>query len=182
MQKNYKILFLRTIFIVASIIFLSCEDNFKNVQKSNISEFAPTGDATSLTLKYTDSGKIKAILVSPKMLDYSSVSYPFTVFPKGIFVTLYDKKNKKSFVKSDYATSFKETDVIDLRGNVKISSEDGQYLETSQLYYDQKNEWFYTEKAFQMTDPRKGHTNGQGIDFNKDFSIINYQSVTGVVN
>ncbi|WP_321540034.1 hypothetical protein [Flavobacterium piscinae] len=33
-----------------------------------------------------------------------------------------------------------------MQGNVKMTAEGGQYLETEQLYYDQKNEWFFTEK------------------------------------
>jgi LPS export ABC transporter protein LptC len=171
-----------SLFLVLFVFVVGCESNFKNVQKSTVSEFTPTGIAEGLNLKYTDSGKIKAILESPKMMDYSSVSYPFTVFPKGIFVTLFDKSGRKTFVKSNTAFTYKNTDIIDLRGNVKIYSEQNQSLETQQLYYDQKNEWFYTEQSFQMTDPKKGHTEGQGIDFNKDFSIINYQRVTGVVD
>lgn len=163
-------------------INFGCESNFREVQKISFSEFSPSGQADTLTLKYTDSGKIKAILVSPKMLDYGSVQYPFTEFPVGIFVTLYDNKTKRTFVKSDQAFQFKGTDIIDLRGNVLITSEDGQFLETQQLYYDQKNEWFYTEKFFKMTDPKNGNTTGEGIDFDKNFRRINYQKVTGILN
>jgi hypothetical protein len=42
------------------------------VQKINFTEFVPSGDADDVNLKYTDSGLIKVILVSLKMLDYSS--------------------------------------------------------------------------------------------------------------
>ena len=85
-----------------------------------------------------------------------------------------------TFIKSDYATSFKQTNIIDLKGNVKINSQDGQTLETDQLYFDQKNEWFFTEKSFKFTDP-KGVSNGKGIDFSKDFKVINSQSIAGEV-
>ena len=114
------------------------------------------------------------------MKEFGSVAFPFTEFPKGIDVTLYDKNGKRTFVKSDYATSFKLTNIIDLHGNVKIKSEDGQTLETEQLYFDQKNEWFFTENKFKFTDP-KGVSNGKGIDFSKDFKVINSQSITGEV-
>ncbi|TRX36323.1 LPS export ABC transporter periplasmic protein LptC [Flavobacterium restrictum] len=160
--------------------FMSCESNFKEVQKIHFSEFAPSGEAESLNLKYTDSGKITAILVSPKMLDYSSVDFPFTEFPKGIDVTLYDKKAKKTFVRSNYAISYQPTGIIDLQGKVKITTEDGQILETEQLFFDQKNEWFYTEKKFKFTSP-KGVSNGQGIDFSKDFKVVNSQKISGEV-
>lgn len=168
------------VLVMAIALFLGCESNFKEVQKINFSEFVPSGEADKINLKYTDSGRITAVLVSSKMREYASVDFPFTEFPKGIDVTLYDKNGKRTFIKSDYATSFKSTNIIDLKGNVKINSQDGQTLETDQLYFDQKNEWFFTEKGFRFTDP-KGVSNGKGIDFSKDFKVINSQSIVGEV-
>ena len=169
--------------ISAAVVFLSvgCESNFKEVQKINFSEFMPSGEAENFNLKYTDSGKIKSILVSPKMLDYSNVEFPFTEFPKGIKVTMYDNKGKRTFITSEYAVTFKNTDLIDLQRNVRISNETGQLLETEQLYFDQKNEWFFTEKKFKFTDP-KGVSFGEGIDFSKDFKIVNSQRINGAID
>ncbi|WP_418264074.1 LPS export ABC transporter periplasmic protein LptC [Flavobacterium faecale] len=163
---------------IAVTLFFGCESNFKEVQKINYSEFTPGGDADNVNLKYTDSGLIKVILLSSKMLDYSNVEFPFTEFPKGIHLTLYDAKAKKTRITAKYAVSYGLTNIIDLQGKVKIASEAGQMLETEQLYYDQKNEWFFTEKKFKFTD-LKGTSNGQGIDFSKDFKVINSQRITG---
>lgn len=162
------------------MFFLGCESNFKDVQRSNFIEFVPASDADNVNIKYTDSGLISGILISPKMLDYSNVSFPFTDFPKGIDVTLYDKKRKRTYVVANYAISYKQTSVIDLQGKVKITTDDGQMLETEQLYFDQKNEWFYTERKFKFTDA-KGVSYGQGLDFSKDFKIINSQRITGEI-
>ena len=140
---KFKILNLVFLLVITTVLF-SCESNFKEVQKQNFSEFAPSGEADDFNMKYTDSGKLKSILVSPKMVDYASVTYPFTEFPKGIHLTLFDVKNKKTVVTSNYAVSYKVPSLIDLQGNVRITNETGQVLETSQLYFDQKNEWFYT--------------------------------------
>ncbi|MEW5676886.1 LPS export ABC transporter periplasmic protein LptC [Flavobacterium enshiense] len=167
------------VFTVA--LFFSCEGNFKEVQSINRTTFAPTGEADNVNLKYTDSGKIKAILVSPKLLDYSNLKYPFTEFPKGIQVTLYDEKAQKSYAVSDYAITYAKTDIIDLQGNVKITSHDGKILETEQLYYDQKNEWFFTEKHFKFTDAAGGYLEGPGVDFSKDFKVFNMQNSQGQV-
>ncbi len=176
--KNSVLFFL---IIVIMVLYSSCESNFKEVQKSTFSEFVPSGEAEKMNLKYTDSGRITAILKSPKMMDYTNVDFPFTDFPKGIDLTLYDKNSKRTIILADYATSYKATNIIDLSGNVKISSQDGQILETEQLYFDQKNEWFFTEKKFKFTDV-KGISNGQGIDFSKDFKVINSQKITGEID
>lgn len=175
--KNFGIFPIVTVFAVT--LFFGCESNFKEVQKINYTEFVPASDADTVDIKYTDSGRITGVLKSPKMLDYAKVSFPFTDFPKGIDVTLYDKKGKRTFIVANYAISYKKTGIIDLQGKVKISSEEGQQLETEQLFFDQKNEWFYTERKFKMTDNAKGVSFGQGIDFSKDFKIINSQRVSG---
>ena len=175
-KKKYSFLIVVTAFAVT--LFFGCESNFKEVQKINFTEFTPTSIADTVNLKYTDSGYIKSILLSRKMLDFGSVNFPFTEFPKGVDVTLYDNKGKTTRITAKYAVSYKITGIIDLQGKVKIASQDGQTLETEQLYYDQKNEWFFTEKKFKFTD-LKGSSNGQGIDFSKDFKVINSQRITG---
>ncbi len=181
-MKNLKISTVLFLFAVsAAQCFVACESNFKEVQKINYSEFIPSGEAENFNLKYTDSGRIKSILVSPRMLDYSSVSFPFTEFPEGVHVTMYDNKGKKTFISSKYAVTFKGTNLIDLQNNVKITNETGQMLETDQLYFDQKNEWFFTDKKFKFTDP-KGVSFGEGIDFSKDFKIVNSQRINGEVD
>jgi LPS export ABC transporter protein LptC len=164
--------------VLTVTLFFGCESNFKDVQKINFSEFVPGSDADTVDIKYTDSGRITAVLKSRKMLDFSNLDFPFTEFPKGIDVTLYDKKEKRTFIRSNYAVSYKQTNIIDLQGKVKITSETGQMLETEQLYFDQKNEWFYTERKFKLTDA-KGVSYGQGVDFSKDFKVINSQRVSG---
>jgi LPS export ABC transporter protein LptC len=178
LQKNNFVIPAIASFVI--VLLFGCESNFKEVQKINFSEFMPNGDANDVNLKYTDSGRITAVLLSKKMLDYSDVEFPFTEFPKGIHLTLYDKNAKKKFIKSNYAVSHKGTSVIDLQGKVTITSQDGQVLETEQLYFDQKTEWFFTERKFKFSSP-KGISNGQGIDFSKDFKIINSQRISGEV-
>ena len=173
--------FILPVFAVLSAVLFSCESNFKEVQKINYSEFVPSGEAINFNLKYTDSGRIKSVLISPKMLDYAAVEFPFTEFPQGIDVTMYDSKGKRTFIKADYAVTFKGTDIIDLQHNVKITTETNQMLETEQLYFDQKNEWFFTEKKFKFTDP-KGVSYGEGIDFSKDFKIVNSQRINGLID
>ena len=171
---------------IAAAVFIgmlaSCESNFKDVQRINSVAFSPVGRSENINLKYTDSGKVKAILVSPLMLDYSQLEYGFNEFPKGVDVTLLDSRQQKSYIKSDYAITYANTDIIDLQGNVKITSNDGKVLETEQLYYDQKNEWFYTEKYFKFTDGQGGFLEGPGIDFSKDFKVFNMQSNNGQIN
>lgn len=180
-KMSVKLHIANAVFLFFGILSISCESNLKEVQKINYSEFTPSGEAEDFNLKYTDSGRITSILVSPEMRDFATVEYPFTEFPKGIDVTFFDKKGKKTFVKSNYAVTYKGTDIIDLQGKVRISNETGQLMETEQLYFDQKAQWFFTEKKFKFTDP-KGVSYGEGIDFSKDFKIVNSQKISGTID
>jgi hypothetical protein len=57
----------------------------------------------------------------------------------------------------------------------------GKFLKPNNCISTKKNDWFYTERKFKFTDP-KGVSNGQGIDFSKDFKVINSQRITGEID
>jgi hypothetical protein len=80
----------------------------------------------------------------------------------------YMTTREDTCVTSNYAISYK---VYWFTGKSKDCFRKGQTLETEQLYYDQKMNGFLLKK-FKFTDI-KGSTNGQGIDFSKDFKIVN---------
>ena len=106
MKLSFKLQIKIVLMTLSTVVFFSCDDNFKEVQQSTFEEFAPSGEADSINIKYTDSGKIKSILISDKMRDYATVEFPFTEFPKGVKVTLYDEKGKKTFVTSEISIGF----------------------------------------------------------------------------
>lgn len=187
LEKHYIINYMKklvvNILVVTFILLLqSCESNLKDVQRIYKTTFVPTGEADSINLKYTDSGRVKSTVQSLKMVDYATAKNPFVEFPKAVLVTLYDNKGNRTTVVADKAISYKKTEVIDLIGNVKIATFDGKILETNQLYFDQKNEWFFTEESFQFKDADGSFLQGIGIDFSKDFKIFNMQNNNGEVN
>ena len=168
MNKHYShnIYSIVTLFCVA--IFFSCKDNFKEVQQIGVLQNAPIGDADTINLKYTDSSRLIANLISPKMLDYSNRSFGFSEFPQGIELILYDQDGNPSKVFADYAISYNDTGLIDLRENVIIATYNQDSLFTSQLYYDQKNEWVFTNQHWRFIGESKD-LYGKGFDSNKEF-------------
>ena len=55
------------------------------VQKIGISENEPIGVDYNINLKYTDSGRVSANLISTKMLDYSNRDFSFYEFTDGVY-------------------------------------------------------------------------------------------------
>ncbi|MCB0448766.1 MAG: LPS export ABC transporter periplasmic protein LptC [Confluentibacter sp.] len=177
-QRLYKIPNIVTLILVT--MFFSCNDGLKQVQKMGISENEPIGIAENINLKYTDSGRVTANLLSPKRLDFSNRNFPYDEFPEGITLYLYDDDNKKSTVVSDYAIIYSTTNLIDLQGNVLITTSDNNILKAEQLYYDQKNEWLFTNKPVTFTT-EKDIINGNGFDSNSKFTNAEVLEVTGYV-
>lgn len=170
--------------VIAVTMFFSCKNNFKEVQKVGILQNEPIGEAEHIDLKYTekleDSGKLKANLKSPKMFDYSNRSFAFSEFPQGIHLTVFDEENNKSVIVSDYAIFYSETDLIDLQGNVVISTHSRDTLFAEQLYYDQKREWLFTNKPVTL---RSGSeiSHGKGFDSDSNFKNFEVTEMSGIV-
>lgn len=165
-------------FLLVIGLLASCQGKFKEVQRLQQTEYIPSGEAHDFELKYTDSGRITSILKSPLMRDFNQVTHPYTEFPDGVAVTMYERSGKRTFITAKYGINYKGTTVIELRDSVRITNENGQNFASNQLFFDQKNEWFYTDEPFRYSDTR-GTTTGKGVDFNKDFTIINSQKISG---
>ncbi|WP_445958005.1 LPS export ABC transporter periplasmic protein LptC [Yeosuana sp.] len=166
--------------VISVTMFFSCKNNLKDVQKIGISENEPIGVAENINLKYTDSGKIKAILISPKMLDFSNREFSFNEFTEGINLELFDDQNQKSTVIADYAMVYNDTDLMDLQGNVVITTKDNDTLFAEQLFYDQKKEWLFTNKPVTF---RTGLDliHGNGFDSDTKFTNAEVLEINGII-
>ncbi|SEQ03541.1 LPS export ABC transporter protein LptC [Hyunsoonleella jejuensis] len=174
---KYKILNIVIALVMA--MFFSCKNNFKDIQKIGISENEPIGVAENINLKYTDSGKVKAILKSPKMYDYSNRKFAYNEFTDGVNLELFED-GKKSVVVSDYAIIYNKTNIIDLQGNVVITTHSNDTLFAEQLYYDQEKEWLFTNKPVTFRTGRD-LINGNGFDSNSKFTNAEVLEITGLI-
>ena len=180
-MKGIKLHILLSIVTVLTVtLFFSCDNNFKAVQNIGILDSGPLTIAENINSKYTDSGQLKSILQSPKMLNYSNREFAFYEFPEGINLILYDDDNNESNVVADYAILYSETDLIDLQGNVVLATHNKDTLFAQQLYYDQLKEWLFTNEpvTFKMQDQL---INGNGFDSNRNFSNAHVLEMTGHV-
>ena len=166
--------------VITVTMFFSCHDSFKQVQIIGISENEPIGIDYNLNLKYTDSGRVTANLLSTKALDYTNRDFPFREFVEGVTLYVFDKDNKKSTVLADYAIVYTESNLIDLQDNVVITTSDSSVLKTNQLYYDQKKEWLYTNESVSF-QTKQDIINGNGFDSNSKFTNAEVLEVTGII-
>lgn len=179
--------------LTVAILFISCGDNYERVGEEAVKPIFPSGVAQNLKLTYTkteeemgtedqDSSKVNAILTSPVYENFDNQIFKFQTFPEGLKVDFFDEKNQKSIITADYGIVYSQTNLIDLQGNVVIESHDGKKLETPQLFFDRANNWIFTEEAFTYTNPEDGTVmDGEGMDFNRDFSYFKAHKTYGLM-
>ena len=172
---------------------MSCGDNYQRVGQEAVKPIYPQGVAQELTLTYTevpkemgtqdqDSSRVIAILKSPVYEDFDNQIFKFRTFPNGLRVDFFDENDQKSVITADYGIVYSQTNLIDLQGNVVLESHDGKKLEAPQMFFDRSNNWIFTEEAFTYTNPEDGSImDGEGMDFNREFSYFKAHKTYGLM-
>ena len=145
-QLNYLLVAFFSIFITA------CVDTSSTAKKIVEVRQLPVGTANNIRMVYTDSARIQAILTAPKHIDYTNLSFQYSLFPEGLKVVFYDLEGNESELSADYGTLYNSTKLIDLKGNVELLSSSGGILKTNQLFWDADAEWMFTEEPFTFQD------------------------------
>lgn len=178
MKAYFNIRFKNIAPLILVAMFFSCNNTLKEVQDLNTVTLMPMSIAENINTKYTDSGRLTSILVSPKMLNFTNREFPYYKFPNGIDLTLFDDKMNKNTVIADRAIVYTQTDLIDLQGNVVLTTSTNDTLFTEQLFYDQKKEWLFTNYPVKFRT-KDYVTNGNGFDSNKNVTNAQVLEVTG---
>jgi len=168
--------------LLGMAMLFSCNNDMRNLQQLSIQKKFPQGEAYNFKLVYTDSTKVVAVVTSPLNKDYTNQRMPYSEFPDGVKVEFYDQARHKNTVEARYGIIYPSSDIVELRNNVVLTTYDGKRLKTEQLFWDQKEDWIFTDKEFSFTDEAKGTvTNGIGMDFDKKFSTVKAHKTTGIL-
>ncbi|ALC97388.1 LPS export ABC transporter periplasmic protein LptC [Capnocytophaga sp. oral taxon 323] len=168
--------------LLCMAMLFSCNNDMRNLQQLSIQKKFPQGEAFDFKLVYTDSTKVVAIVTSKLNKDFTNQRMPYSEFPEGVKVEFYDQARHKNIVEANYGIIYPSSDMVELRDNVVLTTYDGKKLKTSQLFWDQKEDWIFTDREFSFTDETKGTvTNGIGMDFDKKFSTVKAHKTTGIL-
>lgn len=165
---------------IAVTLFFSCTNNFNVVNKIGVSENEPQGVGVDINVIRTDSGRVAANLISPKLLDFENRKFGYSEFPEGVTLHIFDDLKQRTTIVADYAIIYSETDVIDMQGNVKVATHEGDSLYADQLFYDQKKEWLFTNLPVRYIS--EGYdTKGKGFDADRDFIKAEVLEFSGII-
>ena len=158
-----------TTFVVVVMLLLfsaSCSKEHKEVVDV---EFDPdktyTMKATDVSSLISDSGITRYRLKAKEWQIYGKAAEPHWYFPEGIYVEKFDTLfQTEASIKADTAYYYDKKGLWELIGNVEVESLQGEHFETSQLFWDQKQEKVYSDKFMRIEQEDKIIT-GIGFEF-----------------
>ncbi len=166
---------------IVMAIFFSCTNSTKAVRDFLAEKNLPIGIAKNAYHVYKDSGIVVSKLATPLMHDFSNrEEHPYNEFPIGLKIVNFDKNGKDSVtIIGDYALSYNKTSVAEIRGNVVVKNHtDKATLMTDQLYWDQKEAYFFSEKKFVLTK-LNDTVRGVGFESKENLKKVVFKNVGG---
>lgn len=143
-----RILFFVVTFLPIAGITSSCSKNqFTVIEETDISRL-PSMTVKNFTTQYSDSGKLSMVMSAPIMETYSEEDPGYSEFKEGIKVIFYDGKDlPAATVNSKYAKFLEKDNLWELRDSVVVYSDNGNTLETEQLFWEQgEKDRIYTDR------------------------------------
>lgn len=168
--KKYKhcirILPLLAILILSFLV--SCNGDKKEYINAPLdNESMPTMQDDSVTMLISDSGLIRYKLVTKEWDTFEYTKEPHWYFPEGIYVEQFDTAfQKKVTLKADTAWNFTLKKLWKLKGHVFIKNVNNETFSTDQLFWDQREQRFYSDTYIEINRPDKLILKGIGFESN----------------
>ena len=161
--------------VVMLLLFMaSCgKENKEVVEVSFDPENTYTLRTTDVSSLISDSGITRYRMNAKEWLVFGKAKEPYSYFPQGVYVEKFDSLfNVEASVKADTAYYWDKKGLYKLIGHVGILSQEGKKLNTSILYFDQKEDQIYTDEYFELEEGDKIIT---GIGFKSNQNMTKYK-------
>lgn len=174
----------KTITAVCFLLLLlsSCTNDLKDVMSLPGNKKSPSRIGDSVTMIYTDSAQLKVVMKANRMLEFDkNTSEPFTILPKGVFVTFFDEEEKISTtLRANYGVRYDLSKRMEAKYAVEVVNNKGEKLETERLVWDEKTKRIYTDAFVKITTASQV-IRGKGMESNQDFTKYRIKQVTGTI-
>jgi len=158
------------ILIFIGMMLFSCENNIETIKKITSEDTLIGVSAYDIKYVRTDSGRLQMTLNAPKMISYEG-KVPYTEFPEGFTVFLYDKNEfKTAFITANYGIDYSSKKYLKARNDVVVKNfETKEQLNTENLDWNQKKKMIYARSFVKITAPDK-LIFGDSLEATEDFS------------
>ena len=168
-------------FLLFTFCFTSCENDPREIEnwtrKAELKE-----EAKTIESYLSQSGVMKAKLTAPLMYRYQKDTV-YTEFPNTLHVDFYDDSVRvESWLTAKYGIYYDNLNKVFLRDSVTVINNDGDTLRCPELWWDQNQQKFYTDKPARLDGPDKHITGNQGLEATQDLKVIQFKYPTGPFN
>jgi len=172
MQYSTKHIIKNIVILIGITMFFSCETSFNEINDFLADKNLPIAVTKNISMVYTDSGYVTNKLKAPLLYNFENrKKQPYKEFPQGIQVIVFNKQGDSTTIIANYAISYDKTKISEIRDNVIILNHTKKLkLKTSQLYWDQKENYFFSNKKSILTSPKDTIVGLEGFDSNADLT------------
>lgn len=165
------------------ILFLiNCQNKKEQIHKLTPPAERPAQKSKNVTLLYSDSSRLKAILYANDMIAYEkNQSDPFIFFPNNTKIIFYDQTQiPTSTLTANQAVYFTKTQKAYLKYNVHFINDKKEHLITENVLWNQSTGKISTDQSVKIITPKQ-IINGKGIECEEDFSDYIIKNITGII-
>ncbi|MDQ3278282.1 MAG: LPS export ABC transporter periplasmic protein LptC [Bacteroidota bacterium] len=169
-----------TFLFVGCFLLVSCENDMEVVNNTN--ERKPSiEEAFNITSYLSANGQLRAKLTAPYMKRYT-LDTSYLEFSRSLHVNFYDSAGKvESQVNALYGKYLESQSKVYLRDSVVAFNVKGDTLRTPDLWWDQNNKKFYTDKVVRFKSASKIIYGGKGFEADQDLSNYTIFKPTGII-
>jgi len=126
--------------------------------------------AKDVTIRYTDSARLKAIITAPLMERYPEAEKPYLEMTEGLHAEFYNKNGQVvNWLRANYGIHYETDKTIELRDEVQVRNVYDEQLESEELFWDQATKTIHTDK-FVKIKRQDELIYGEGFESNETFT------------
>lgn len=177
-----KALFYGLFCISMSLIVSSCKNELEEIEAITQKKI-PVESAENIEMIFSDSARVQFVLKAPVLERYiEGKDTSYVMFPKGVDVVFFDNRGEQnSSIKADYAVNYQSEEKLFLKNNVEVVNDQGDRLNTEELWWEKEKDSIYTDKFVTITTEDE-ILYGDTLVSNGDFSRYKIKSVEGTFN
>ena len=165
--------------LVSGCFFLTACENDPQVIKDWTEKKVMVEKAKDIESYLSQGGEMRAKLLSPVMYRYQTDTV-YTEFPNTLHVDFYDDSVRvESWLTAKYGKYYENLNKVFLRDSVMVVNMDGDTLRCPELWWDQNQKKFYTDKPSRIDGKDKHIYCRDGIEGPQDLKVLTCHYPTG---
>lgn len=158
--------------IILSVTLIGCSKEKKEfVDIPFDGETVPSIATDSVTELISDSGMIRYKLLADRWLIFDHSSDPHWYFPEGLYLEQFDTAFRIQLtLKADTVWNYTERKLWKLKGNVFIRNNKNETFAGDELFWNERNRKFHSDKYIEINKPGELLLKGHGFESNQEMT------------